>query len=327
MPSGKTFAVIGDAGSTNPTIAGGGSGHVNAPYVVSPLAGIQKRVGSAGKVSSAATNPISTAVEVAKAADYAIIFVGFSSSEGSDRANLSLPEPQDSLISQVAAANPNTIVVLNGPGPVLMPWASSVKAIVFGFFPGQESGNAIASALFGDFNPSAKLPVSFPVKENDWFSGNPNQYPGVNGVVQYTEKLLVGYRWYDNQNIAPLWPFGHGLSYTTFNYSKLEVSGSIASGLSVSLTVSNTGKVAGSEVVQLYLSYPSSAGEPPQVLRNFQKLSLAAGAAGQATFTLAKEDISVYDIASSSFMAVTGTFGINVGASSRDIRLKGSFTA
>eukprot|EP00026_Physarum_polycephalum_P004175 Phypoly_transcript_04192.p1 GENE.Phypoly_transcript_04192~~Phypoly_transcript_04192.p1 ORF type:complete len:642 (+),score=81.05 Phypoly_transcript_04192:243-1928(+) len=264
-PSGKTFAVLGDAGSANPTVAGGGSGSVRPPYVITPLEGIQSRVGSAGKVSYAPTNPITTAVEVAKAADYAIVFVGFTSSEGSDRANLSLPYPQDSLISEVAAANPNTIVVLNGPGPVLMPWASSVKAILFGFFPGQESGSAIASVLFGDFNPSAKLPVSFPVKENDWFSGNPNQYPGVNGVVQYTEKLLVGYRWYDNQNITPQWPFGHGLSYTTFDYSDLKVTGTVASGLTISLTITNSGKVTGSEVVQLYLSYPSSAGEPPQV--------------------------------------------------------------
>jgi beta-glucosidase len=327
MASGKTFAVIGDAGSTNPTIAGGGSGHVNAPYVVTPLKGIQDRVGSAGKVSYAATNPITTAVEVAKAADYAIVFVGFSSSEGSDRSDLSLPSPQDSLISQVAAANPNTIVVLNGPGAVLMPWVSSVKAILFGFFPGQESGNAIASALFGDFNPSAKLPISFPVKENDWFSGNANQYPGVNGVVQYSEKLLVGYRWYDSQDITPLWPFGHGLSYTMFTYSNLQVSGSISSGLTVSLNVANSGKVNGSEVVQLYLSYPASAGEPPQVLRKFEKIWLAPMGSTAVSFSLGKSDISIYDISSSSFVPVSGTFGINVGSSSRDIRVKGSFTA
>jgi beta-glucosidase len=326
-PNGKTFAILGDAGSVNPTIAGGGSGHVIAPYVVAPLAGIQARVGSAGKVSYAQTNPIATAVDVAKAADYAIVFVGFTSSEGSDRANLSLPEPQDSLISAVAAANPNTIVVLNGPGPVLMPWASSVKAILFGFFPGQESGNAIASVLFGDFNPSAKLPVSFPVKENDWFTGSPNQYPGVNSVVQYSEKLLVGYRWYDNQNIAPLFPFGHGLSYTTFGYSNLQISGSISSGLTIKLTLQNTGHVNGSEVVQLYLSYPPSAGEPPQVLRKFQKLFLAPGSSEVVTFNLAKSDISIYDISSSSFVAVSGTFNINIGSSSRDIRLKGFFTA
>jgi len=327
MAAGKTFAILGDSGGNNPTIAGGGSGHVNSPYIVSPRDGITARVGSSGKVSYAPTNPISTAVEVAKAADYAIVFVGAESSEGSDRGNLSLPAPQDELIMQVAAANPNTIVVVNGPGAVLMPWASSVKAILFGFFPGQESGNAIADVLFGAFNPSAKLPISFPVKENDWYSGNTNQYPGNNGVVQYTEKLLVGYRWYDAQNIAPLFPFGHGLSYTTFTYSNLQVTGSITSMLTVSVTVTNSGGVAGAEVAQLYLGYPSSAGEPPQVLRGFQKLQLASGAAGTATFTLDKQSISIWDIPSASWKAVSGTFNVFVGSSSRDIRLKGMFTA
>jgi len=173
----------------------------------------------------------------------------------------------------------------------------------------------------------SRLPISFPVKENDWFSGNPNQYPGTNGAVQYSEKLLVGYRWYDAQNIAPLFPFGHGLSYTTFTYSNLQVTGSITSTLTVSVTVTNSGGVAGAEVAQLYLGYPASAGEPPQVLRGFQKLQLAAGAAGTATFTLDKQSISIWDISSGSWKAVSGTFNVFVGSSSRDIRQKGMFTA
>jgi beta-glucosidase len=325
--AGKTFAVLGDSGGNNPTVAGGGSGHVNAPYVVTPRDGITAKVGSSGKVSYAPSNPISTAVEVAKAADVAIVFVGAESSEGSDRGNLSLPEPQDMLIAQVAAANPNTIVVVNGPGAVLMPWASAVKAILFGFFPGQESGNAIADVLFGDFNPSAKLPISFPVKENDWFSGSANQYPGVNNVMQYSEKLLVGYRWYDAQNIAPLFPFGHGLSYTTFTYSNLQITGSITATLTVSVTVTNSGGMAGAEVAQLYLGFPASAGEPPQVLRGFQKLQLASGAGGTATFTLDKAAISIWDISSGSWKPASGTFNVFVGSSSRDIRLKGTFMA
>jgi len=324
---GKAFAIIGDAGSNNPTIAGGGSGHVNPPYVITPLRGITSRVGSGGKVTYTPTNPISNAVTAAKSADYAVVFVGFTSSEGSDRANLSLPYPQDQLIMEVAAANPNTIVVLNGPGAVLMPWASQVKGILFGFFPGQESGNAIASVLFGDFNPSAKLPVSFPVKENDWFSGNANQYPGVNGVVQFTEKLLVGYRWYDSQSIAPLFPFGHGLSYTTFAYSNLKITGMISSVLTITASVQNSGKVAGSEVAQLYIGFPATAGEPPQVLRGFQKLVLDAGASADATFQLTKAEISIWNIPTGSWQAVTGTFNVFVGSSSRDIRLKGTFTA
>lgn len=325
--SGKTIALIGDAGSINPTVAGGGSGHVNAPYVVTPLQGITALVGSGGKVTYTPTNPITNAASAAKAADYAVVFVGFTSSEGSDRANLSLPEPQDQLIEAVVAANPNTVVVLNGPGQVLMPWASQVKGILFGFFPGQESGNAIASVLFGNFNPSAKLPISFPVKESDWFSGSANQYPGVNGIIQYSEKLEVGYRWYDSQNIQPLFPFGHGLSYTTFTYSNLQITGTIASTLTITATVQNSGKVAGTEVAQLYIGFPSSAGEPPQVLRGFYKIILDAGASGTATFPLDKDDVSIWSIAQDSWTAITGTFNVYVGASSRDIRLKGTFQA
>ena len=300
---------------------------MNTPYTVSPLQGIQNRLGSSVKIAYAPTQPISNAAEVASSADFAIVFVGFTSAEGSDRANLSLPNDQDALISAVAAANPNTIVVLNGPGPVLMPWVNQVKGILFGFFPGQESGNAIASVLFGDFNPSAKLPVSFPVKENDWFSGNVNAYPGVNWTIQYTEKLLVGYKWYDSQSITPLFPFGHGLSYTTFVYSDLVVTGTIHTQLRIAVSIQNSGKVNGAEVVQLYLAYPSSAGEPPKVLRGFEKLYIDSGSIQEAFFLLDEEDITIWDITKTAFVPVSGQFTFYIGSSSRDIRLTGTFTA
>lgn len=322
--SGKTIAVIGDDGSIQPMVAGGGSGHVNAPYIVTPLQGIQNFVGTGGKVSYAPTNPVSSAADVAAAADYAVVCVSFYSSEGSDRANLSLPYPQDDLIEAVAAAQPNTIVVLHGPGPVLMPWASKVKGIIFAFFPGQESGNALANVLFGAFNPSAKLPVSFPVNENDWFSGNTTEYPGVNGVMVYSEKLLVGYKWYDAKNIAPLWPFGHGLSYTTFVYSNLQVQGTIWDELYITCSIQNTGSIWGAEVAQLYLGFPESAGEPPKLLRGFEKLEIAPGSSQQALFNLNVQDISIWD---NTWVPVNGTFNIYIGASSRDIRLTGTFTA
>lgn len=324
--SGQTIAVIGDDGSINPTIAGGGSGHVNAPYVVTPLEGIQNFVGSSSKISYAPTNPVATAAMVAAAANYAVVCVGFYSSEGSDRGNLSLPYPQDDLIEAVAAVQPNTIVVLHGPGPVLMPWASKVKGIIFAFFPGQESGNALANVLFGAFNPSAKLPVSFPVNENDWFSGNATEYPGVNGVMLYSEKLLVGYKWYDAKSIEPLWPFGHGLSYTTFVYSNLQVEGDIYDELYITCSIQNTGSIWGAEVAQLYLGFPESAGEPPQLLRGFEKLSIAPGSTQQAEFDLNVDHISIWDVTTSSWTPVNGTFNIYIGASSRDIRLSGTFT-
>lgn len=323
--TGKTIAVIGDDASLAPVIAGGGSGHVIAPYVISPLEGIQTRVGTAGKVSYAPTNPIASAADVAASADYAIICVGFESSEGMDRVNLSLPYPQDDLIKAVAAVQPNTIVVLHGPGPVLMPWVSSVKGIVFAFFPGQESGNALASILFGDFVPSAKLPVSFPVNENDWFSGNVTQYPGVNGELEYSEKLLVGYKWYDAMNIEPLFPFGHGLSYTTFKYSDLVIEGDFSDELSISINLMNTGTWWGSEVAQLYVGFPASAGEPPKLLRDYEKTEIAPGSSQTIVFTLNNQSISVWSITTGGWQVVMGTFNIYIGSSSRDIRLTGTF--
>jgi len=307
-------------------VAGGGSGHVNAPYIVTPLQGIQNYVGTGGKVSYAGSNPVSNAADVAAAADYAVVCVAAYSSEGSDRGNLSLPWPSDDLIEAVAAAQPNTIVVVTSPGPVLMPWASKVKAIVFNFFPGQEAGNALANVLFGAFNPSAKLPVTFPANENDWFSGNVTQYPGVNGVMLYSEGLLVGYKWYDAKGITPLWPFGHGLSYTTFEYTNLQVQGSIWDELYVTCSISNTGSVWGSEVAQLYLGFPESAGEPPKLLRGFEKLSIAPGSTQQALFNLDVSSISIWQL-EKNWVPINGTFTIYIGASSRDIRLTGNFTA
>jgi len=299
---------------------------VRAPYVITPLQGIQKVVGTAGKVVYAPTNPVQSAASLAATANFAIVCVGFTSSEGSDRANLSLPGDQDALVEAVAAANENTIVVLHGPGAVLMPWASKVKAIVFAFFPGQEAGNALANVLFGMMNPAAKLPITFPVQENDWFNGQSTTYPGVNGVVTYTEKLLVGYKWYDANNIQPLFPFGHGLSYTTFTYSGLQITGNIQSNITITANIKNTGMMAGAEVVQLYLGFPPSTGEPPQVLRGFNKLMLATGASQQASFNLAQDSVSMWNANTHMWAPVTGTFKVFVGSSSRDIRLSGTFT-
>jgi len=201
----KTIAVIGDAGDKNPIVAGGGSGHVIPPYIISPFKGIENHVSGKGiHVNYAPTNPMSQAVSVAKNADIAIVFVGTTSSEGRDRVDLKLGNGQDELITAVAQAQPNTIVVLNGPGAMLMPWHASVPAILCGFMPGQESGNAIADVLFGHINPSARLPVTFPISETQIPVNTPTQYPGINNEAEYSEKLLVGYRWYDAKQETPL---------------------------------------------------------------------------------------------------------------------------
>jgi len=291
---------------------------VIAPYIISPRAGISNRAKGVS-VTYAATAPLATAVANAQAADVAIVFVSTSSSEGGDRGSLSLGNGQDMLVSSVAAAQPNTIVVLHCPGAVLMPWADSVEAIVTAFMPGQETGNAIASILFGDVNPSGRLPVTFPMSENQQPANTTARYPGINEQAEYSEGLFVGYRWYDAMNENPLFPFGHGLSYTNFQYSALNVAG-----LTISGVVQNIGTVQGTEVVQLYISYPMAAQEPPKVLRGFTKIPLAAGASGKFQFTLTQDDLSVWDVTTSSWKVIHGTFDVLIGSSSRDIRLKGT---
>jgi len=254
----------------------------------------------------------------------AIVFVATKSSEGSDRKDLSLPDDQDALISAVAAAQKNTAVVVHTPGSLSMPWASSVKAILNGWMPGQEDGNAIADVLFGDVNPSARLPVSFPAPGQ-----NPlptvAQYPGVNNVAHYTEALQVGYRWYDSNGQDPAFPFGHGLSYTTFKYDTLKIENS-QKALLVSFVITNTGKRDGAEIPQLYISYPKTAGEPPRVLRDFQKVELKAGEKKPVLLTVSKEDesLQIWDVAG--WKTVPGSYLAHVAASSRDIRLSGSFS-
>jgi len=215
--------------------------------------------------------------------------------------------------------------VIHHPGAVLMPWATSVRSIVCAFLPGQEDGNAIAATLYGDINPSGKLPVTFPMTNDQIPVNTKIQYPGINGETEYLERLLVGYRWYDAKNVAPLFPFGHGLSYTTFAYSNLQIVGSLAKGITISINVTNSGDIAGHEVAQLYLGFPSSAGEPPSVLRGFKKHHLHPGQTKVAKFTLIERDVSIWDVDSSAWSVVSGTFNVMVGSSSRDIRAKGTF--
>jgi beta-glucosidase len=278
------------------------------------------------QVTYANSNSIDAAVSAAKAADVAIVFVATTSSEGSDRGSLSLPGNSDDLVKAVAGAQANTVVVIHTPGSVLMPWAQAVPAIVCAFLPGQEDGTAIANVLFGTVNPSARLPVTFSATASDIPVNTPQQYPGVNKEGSYSEKLLVGYRWYDARNVNPLFPFGHGLSYTTFDYSNLKISGMASSGISVSVDVKNSGKVAGAEVVQLYIGYPAAAGEPPKVLRGFDKVNIPAGQTQTVKFTLTTQDISIWHIEKHDWEVVSGSFSVDVGSSSRDIRAKGTFT-
>jgi beta-glucosidase len=293
-----SIAVIGADGGTKPLAEGGGSSHVVAPYVVSPVNGIRNRAGKGVQVSYADGHDLTQAAKVARAASGA-------ESEGADRPNLELPGDQDRLISVMARANPNAIVVLNTGGAVLMPWINQVRAVVEAWYPGQEDGNAIAAILFGDVDSAGKLTVTFPLTETGVPTGTFQQWPGVRGTSVYSEKLNVGYRWYDATGIQPLFPLGCGLSYATFNLSHLIVTpakleamaGRLTQSVRVRAMVTNVGHRAGAEVAQAYVEQPAKNGEPPRRLRAFAKVFLSPGQAKSVTLVLSPRSFSIYDTA------------------------------
>lgn len=343
--TGKSIAVIGPNAAVART-GGGGSSKVNPTATVSPLDAIKEQAGNAIQVSYALGASIpgetpandtaesrerlrSEAVATAIKTDLAIVFVGDSpaiESEGFDRKTLDLPAGQDELIQAVAKANRNTIVVFNAGGPVnVSGWINDVPALVSGWFGGEEIGHAISDVLFGKVNPSGKLPFSFinEFRESP-ASGN---YPGENLHVAYAEGIYVGYRYFDTKNIAPQYPFGFGLSYTTFAYSDLKISPASNGGASVTLSIRNSGKRAGAEVVQLYVHDGHSKIDRPQKeLKGFTRVELAPGESKQVTLTLDRAAFSYFSPIKHDWIAEPGDFDILIGASSRDIRLKGNFT-
>jgi len=323
----RKIAVIGDDGQDHVIATGGGSGGVVTPYVISPFQGIKTRAGASLNVTYINSKSTDAAAALARQVDVAIVFVATTSSEGGDRGSLSLPGNADALVSAVAAAQPKTVVVVHCPSAVLTPWSGSVAGVISAFLPGQEDGNAIANVLFGDVNPSGRMPVTFPVNAQQIPVNTPAQYPGINDQSEYSEKLLVGYRWYDARNVDPQWAFGHGLSYTTFEYSNLKVAGSAGAGFTVTADIKNTGGRAGAEVAQLYLGFPASAGEPPKLLKGFQKVNIQAGQAQTVTFKLGAADLSIWDVNKHDWALASGTFDVLVGASSRDIRVRGTLSA
>jgi len=322
----KNISVIGNDADFDPIATGDGSGHVNLPYLITPLQGIKARVGNQVSVFYESNNT-AKAQALAKTTDVAIVFVATDSSEGSDRPSLLLSNADNLLVQAVRQVQPKTIVVIHTPGSLVLPWANSISAIISAFLPGQEDGNAIAAVLFGDVNPSGKLPLTWPRTQQEIPITTTQQYPGINDQADYSENLLVGYRWYDAKNIPPQFEFGRGLSYTTFGYSNLVVSGNVNSGYSITFDLKNTGKVNGAEVPQLYLGFPGSAGEPPRVLRGFEKHFLSAGQSRRVEFHLSRQDLSIWSVQRHDWQMVSGIFSVNVGSSSRDIRLRGSLTA
>jgi beta-glucosidase len=261
----------------------------------------------------------------------AVIFVGGLSHdddrEAVDRLNLKLPGGQDEVISKLLEANENTVILLMGGSPVEMPWIDRASALVWGWYGGMEGGRAYADVLFGDVNPSGKLPITMPVRLEDSAPIALDDYGP--DVTRYPEGVFIGYRWYEKQGIEPLFPFGHGLSYTSFEYSDLEISESndAATAVNVTATITNTGDRAGSEVVQLYLhDVEASVERPLKELKGFVKVRLEAGESSRIEIPLTRRDLSFWDVTTNGWKAEPGQFEVMLGASVRDIRLEGGFT-
>jgi beta-glucosidase len=324
----KSIAVIGAVAGTKPISTGLGSGSVPLPYDTTPLAGISQRAGADITVNySVGDGNIPAAVALARTSDIVVVCVGERTGESRDRTSLSLPGDQDTLVSAVAAVNSNTIVVVYCSSATLLPWSANVAAALVAWYPGQENGHALAKILFGDANPSGKLPVTFPGTASEVPANTLAQFPGVNGHAVYSEALEIGYRWYDANNVTPRFPFGHGLSYTTFGYSNLTVNTVSPSGqVHIGFDLTNTGTRTGAEVAQLYLGFPAAANEPPKLLKGFKKVFLQPGQTQHTIFNLDWQDLANWDATARGWLVTPGTFQVFVGASSRDLRLTNAFT-
>ncbi len=331
LDTNKKIAFIGDF-AKNPRYQGGGSSHINSFKVTSALDAVKDycEVTYAQGYESNTDVPdvklINEAVECAKKCDTAVVFCGLTDlyeSEGFDRKHMKMPANQLELIDKVCEVCSNVVVVLHNGSPVEMPFKNKVKSILEMYLGGQAVGGAACDLIFGKVNPSGKLAETFPEKLSD----NPSfiSFPGEMDDVQYREGIFVGYRYYDHKQIEPLFPFGHGLSYTTFEYSDIKLSSNAINAddeLTVSVKVTNTGKVEGKEVVQLYVTdKESSLIRPVKELKGFEKVSLKPGESKNVMFKLDKRAFAFYSEAAHDWLVEEGDFIISVGSSSRDIRL------
>lgn len=338
-------------------ISGGGSAQVDPPggnaimppgkgrtkwqdhvwFPTSPLKAIRAKAPGA-KVEFASGADTAAAAALAKTADVAIVFAYQWESEGMDLPNLSLPEHQDELISAVAAANPHTIVVLETGGPVTMPWAGQVSGILEAWYAGSQGAEAVANVIFGDVNPSAKLPITFPRSEADLphlhivepplestTHGEPDAWKKIAAGLPafqttYDEGLKVGYKWYDAENRPVLFPFGYGLSYSTYGYSNLTVTpGGI---VRLTFTVANTSKRAGVETAEVYASLPASAAEPPKRLVGWSKVKLAPAESKEVVVEIDPMYLSIFNVDRSAWQLVPGDYTFMVGGASSSLPLK-----
>ncbi len=350
----KTIAVIGD-NADRKHAAGGNSSGLKAKYEITPLQGLKNRIGGQAKLKTALgyeknseiqygkglifkedkkkdAQLLDEAVKLAKASDVAIIFAGINhdyDTEGDDRPDMELPYNQEKLILEVTKANPRTIVVITAGSPLnLSRIKDHVAAIVWGWYNGMEGGNAMADVLTGKVNPSGKLPFTIPVSLKDCPAHEKINYPGVGMQVKYDEGILVGYRWYDTKGIAPLYPFGYGLSYTTFKYDNLKTDKETygkEDSIKVSFSLTNTGKMAGAETAELYVSDPDcTVMRPAKELKGFKKVFLAPGGSQTVTVIVPVSSLAYYSENDKDWIVEPGRFELLVNSSSADNRLSGS---
>jgi beta-glucosidase len=352
-----SIAVIGPHADVG-MISGGGSAQVDPPvgnailppgkgqtrwlepmwFPTSPLRSVRAKAAGANVQFDSGADPAAAAA-LAKSADVAVVFAYQWESEGMDLDSLSLPEHQDDLIAKVAAANPHTVVVLETGGPVTMPWAGQVSAILEAWYAGSGGSDAVANVLFGAVNPSAKLPVTFPKSDADL--PHPTVVKPPKAVVDadregwkriaaglpafqvtYNEGVKVGYKWYDAEKKQVLFPFGHGLSYTSYSYSNLKVTAGKTP--HVAFTVTNNGSRAGAEVAEVYASLPASANEPPKRLVGWSKVQLNAGESKEVSLDIDPKYLSIFDVKQHGWQLVPGEYGFMVGGSSQSLPLKQS---
>ena len=340
--TGDTIAVIGPTASSTPTDGVSANSVCSLPWrfgnpqtlqcedLISPETGIRDRAARNGATVTFdnGSDPAAAAAAAARA-DVAVVFGYVRMGEFSDLTDLRLQGNGDALIAAVAAANPRTVVVLQTGSAVQMPWLADVPAVLETWYGGEQMGPALAALLFGDANPSGKLPMTFPKSLADTpTAGSPEQYPGVlpDGSairqVNYTEGLKVGYRWYESRRIEPLFPFGHGLSYTSFGYRDLRVSGDGRKEVRIRFTVTNTGRRAGTEVAQAYVTLPAATGEPAKRLAGWSRVTLEPGRSRTVEITLDRSDLAdlhlleYWDTGRADWVTAEGRYEFRIGGSS-----------
>ena len=326
----ESIAVIGTDAGAGVELAGGGSGTVTSSNTIWPITGIQDAVGPNVKVTYTqgndnGTTDIPQAVAAAQAATDAIIYVNLPEGEETDLTSIDLSSTDETMIADVAAANPHTIVVINSGGPVVMPWLNSVAGVFENWYGGQETGAAMAALIFGTVDPSGKLPVTFPVSLSQVPAQTTAQWPGTTAGISFSEGVDIGYRWYQSQNITPQFSFGYGLSYTKFSFSNLSVGAFNADGnATVTATITNTGSVAGADVAQMYVGDPAASQDPPEQLKGFQRVTLNPGASATVTFPLTIHDLASWSPTDNQWEAQAGAYSIKVGDASNNLPLTGS---